>query len=154
VKFWILTELPEVLIFRRPGQPVLLREDMLENNCYCCSGKDFEECCLPFLKGESTPLIPEELMRSRYTAYVLVNTDYLLETTHPSRRELYSRRELERWAKNSHWQKLEIIEAKEHIVTFKAYYRDKKLRPFVHHERSVFIQQEEKWYYVDGTIIE
>ena len=100
------------------------------------------------------PLIPEELMRSRYTAYVLVNTDYLLETTHPSGRELYSRRELEHWAKNSHWQKLEIIEVKENIVTFKAYYRDKKLRPFVHHERSVFIRQEEKWYYVDGTIIE
>jgi len=99
-------------------------------------------------------LIPEELMRSRYTAYVLANVDYLLETTLPSKRELYSRREIERWAKNSHWQKLEIIETEENIVMFKAYYRDKKLRPFVHYERSVFEQQEGKWYYADGTIIE
>lgn len=99
-------------------------------------------------------MIPEELMRSRYTAYVLANVDYLLETTLPSKRELYSRREIERWAKNSHWQKLEIIETEENIVMFKAYYRDKKLHPFVHYERSVFGQQEGKWYYADGTIIE
>lgn len=71
-----------------------------------------------------------------------------------SQRELYSRREIERWAKNSHWQKLEIIETEENIVMFKAYYRDKKLHSFVHYERSVFGQQEGKWYYADGTIIE
>lgn len=105
------------------------------------------------MRGDEVPSVPEELMRSRYTAYVLVDVDYLLNTTLPSKRELYSRREVERWAKNSHWQKLEIVETSESIVEFKAYYRDKKLRSFVHHERSLFEKQDGKWYYADGTFI-
>lgn len=48
--------------------------------CPCGSGRSLGSCCAPRLSGVLAAPTAEALMRSRYTAYVLGNTDYLLAT--------------------------------------------------------------------------
>lgn len=55
--------------------------------CPCCSGQQYSVCCEPFLKGTEIPVTAEQLMRSRYCAYVQQNADYLVSTWHPARRQ-------------------------------------------------------------------
>lgn len=118
--------------------------------CYCNSDKPFENCCEPFLNNLIFPETPEQLMRSRYTAYAFHNADYLIATTHISERKYYSKSEILQWSKSNTWLKLEVINAHDTIVEFKAYYLDVKLQAKVHHERSTFKQEDAVWFYVDG----
>lgn len=123
-------------------------------NCYCNSDKAFESCCQPFLTKTNFPQRPEQLMRSRYAAYVLHNADYLMETTHVSQRKHYSKSEIEQWSKSNTWIKLEVLKAFDAIVEFKAYYLDEKLVAKIHHEKSTFKQENNIWYYVDGEFFD
>ena len=118
--------------------------------CYCGSDKSFEKCCKPFIEGIQFPKTPEQLMRSRYSAYVLQNANYLMATTHVSQRKYYFVSEILQWAKSNTWVKLEVITANENRVEFKAYYLDEKLQAQIHHEHSTFQLENEIWYYVDG----
>ncbi|KAG2445125.1 hypothetical protein HYH02_008991 [Chlamydomonas schloesseri] len=54
-----------------------------EQPCPCGSGGAYEACCAPLHDGASRAATPEALLRSRYTAYVAKNPDYIAETTHP-----------------------------------------------------------------------
>ena len=120
-------------------------------NCYCNSDKSFENCCEPFLNKTIFPKTPEQLMRSRYAAYVLQKADYLMETTHIFERKYYSKSEILQWSKSNTWVKLEVVEAFDNIVEFKAYYLDEKFLAKIHHEKSTFKQENEIWFYVDGV---
>lgn len=53
--------------------------------CHCDSGKPFAECCQPLHDGVAAPSA-EALMRSRYSAYVRGNSEYLLYSWHPDTR--------------------------------------------------------------------
>lgn len=88
-------------------------------------------------------------MRSRYCAYALHLIDYLWDTTHPDKRHLYDKKEMEKWAKANHWLNLEIIYADKKVVEFKAYYQ-KGLAQYIHHERSVFKKENGRLYYFSG----
>src|SRR5689334_8182793 len=99
--------------------------------CYCCSEREFEDCCAPFIKGFAKPATALELMRSRYTAYATARIEYILQTTHPSMRRLHKPEEIEQWARSSRWQRLEILSTadgkakdKRGKVEFKAYFLD------------------------------
>jgi SEC-C motif-containing protein len=46
----------------------------------------FEQCCQPYLQGTAFPDTAEQLMRSRYSAFVLEHEDYLLASWHPKTR--------------------------------------------------------------------
>ena len=46
--------------------------------------------------------------------------------------------------------KLEIIAANETTVEFKAFYLDENLKAPIHHEKSTFVFEEGRWFYVDG----
>src|SRR5690349_16210619 len=105
-------------------------------NCHCCSGKNFEDCCRPFITGTTKPLTAEALMRSRYSAYVTVAVEYILLTTHRSTRKFHNPQAIKEWAQSSLWQKLEIKSTikgsptdKKGMVEFKAYYLDSGFRP-------------------------
>lgn len=130
-------------------------------NCYCCSSKNYEDCCQPFIDGKLKPPTAEALMRSRYSAYVLCDVDYLLHTTHPSTRKYHNRESIKTWAQQSAWQKLEIISTaggnikdKKGEVEFKAYYIDSDSQLQIHHEHSRFIKELGKWFFVDGKVYE
>ncbi len=123
---------------------------MANTRCHCCSSKNFAICCEPLLNGAKIAGTAIALMRSRYSAYVLQQVDYLIATTHCSERENYSKEELLNWASSNTWLQLEIIDFKENIVEFKAYFLDDQNQKQIHHELSTFIFENGNWYYSDG----
>jgi len=94
-------------------------------------------------------------MRSRYTAYVLKDVDYLVETTLPASRTPNLATSIQQWMKQVDWQRLHVLSTEagtrsdtEGVVEFVA--------EFVglngaerHHERSLFQKVRGIWYYVD-----
>lgn len=137
-----------------------MNNQIIINECFCGSGDTFEQCCKPIIDGTQPASTAQALMRSRYSAYVIVASQYLIDSTHISQRANYSKADIEAWAKESHWQKLEIIDCKKGLsddsigeVEFKAYYKDSKNTLQIHHERSVFKKENGDWFYVSGTII-
>ena len=50
---------------------------MDSEKCPCMSGKAYAECCEPVIKGTRKAATPEELMRSRYSAYAKAEIDHL-----------------------------------------------------------------------------
>lgn len=123
---------------------------MTVTNCYCGSGTSFHQCCQPYISGTDKAPTAEALMRSRYSAYAVHNADYLWETTLPKKRHKHPKNEMLQWAKSNQWLKLEVLQASDSIVVFKAYYLDYRLRPHVHHEKSYFVKENNNWYYSDG----
>ncbi|WP_413533021.1 YchJ family protein [Empedobacter brevis] len=120
-------------------------------NCPCCSGKEYKNCCESFHLNKELPKTPEELMRSRYAAFSLVLPEYLMDTTHKSTRKNNDFSDIEDWAKSNKWLKLEIVFAKDNKVRFRAYYQYKKGEIYEHDELSTFVQENGKWFYVDGV---
>lgn len=127
------------------------------NQCPCGAKEEYSSCCEPFIKGLSFPSTPEKLMRSRYSAYVKSEINYLLETTSPSKKHLYSYKDMFDWANSSIWKKLEIISTKNGNeddltgqVEFKAYYIQNS-KDEIHHELSSFIRENGKWYFEQGV---
>jgi SEC-C motif-containing protein len=115
--------------------------------CSCGNSESFENCCEPLLLGKVLAASAEQLMRSRYSAYVHQKIDYLIETTHTSTRKLYHRKDIEKWAKESKWLKLEILFSSENFVEFKAFHQDKEGKIHEHHEKSNFIFDGGKWFF-------
>ena len=132
----------------------------MKNMCFCGSGDTFEQCCKPIIDRIQPAPTAQALMRSRYSAYAIIASQYLIDSTHISQRANYSKTDIKAWAKESHWQKLEIIECKNGLsadavgeIEFKAYYKDSKNILRIHHEKSVFKKESGDWFYVSGTII-
>ena len=129
----------------------------MENPCVCGSGLDFYACCGPFIGGLALPRKPVQLMRSRYTAFVMQNIEYLLSTWHPDRHAEQWREEIVRPFPFTEWKSLTIISETagknnhEQFVEFIAAFFDTRTRrPGFVHERSRFVQLHERWYYIDG----
>jgi SEC-C motif domain protein len=118
--------------------------------CYCGSGKEYAGCCEPCHLGKEKAPTAKALMRSRYAAYCVGQIDYLLATTHISTRKHHSRQETRAFASQNQWIRLEILDASENIVEFKAHYLDSSGTAQVHHEKSAFKKEAGNWYYVDG----
>ncbi|MEO6319902.1 MAG: YchJ family metal-binding protein [Polaromonas sp.] len=111
----------------------------------------FSACCGLYLTKSSVAPAPdaETLMRSRYSAFVLGRRDYLLATWHASTRP--SDLTLDPAAK---WLGLEVrsqrlLDAEHAEVEFVARYREGG-RAVRLHERSRFVRESGRWFYVDG----
>lgn len=110
-------------------------------------------CCGAFLDVASRPAPDaESLMRSRYSAFVEQNADYLLATWHASRRPLTI--DFEPGCK---WLGLEVRAARiiepgaaevEFVARSRTAGRAQRL-----HERSRFLREDGRWYYVDGDLL-
>lgn len=95
-------------------------------------------------------------MRSRYTAHVRGRVDYLVATHDPATREAFDEAAAERWAANSRWLGLSVLDAaaggpddSRGEVEFAARF-DAGDGPTVHHERSTFRRVDGAWVYTDG----
>ncbi|ACY16296.1 YchJ family protein [Haliangium ochraceum] len=126
--------------------------------CHCSSGRDFDACCGPFLAGSAKPATAEELMRSRYSAYATETIDYVVATHDPATSEEVDREGAMRWASESTWEGLEIVETKDGgpedetgVVEFIARYQSEG-KSVAHHERAVFQRIEGDWFYMDGEM--
>lgn len=121
------------------------------NTCPCGSGLDYAQCCGLCHGGERPAQTAEQLMRSRYTAYVRADRDYLLNTWHPATRP--GRLEL---SDQPIWQRLEVLDCVggqggdvEGVVEFAAHYLSRQ-GPGCLRERSRFRCEAGRWVYVDG----
>ena len=119
-------------------------------NCFCGASVSFENCCEPYIKGSKNAPTAETLMRSRYSAFAIGAADYLLNTTHSSKRKLHNKSEILAWSQSNQWLRLEILAVTETTVTFNAYYLDENLKAQIHYEHSTFKLENGKWFYVDG----
>lgn len=125
--------------------------------CPCGSGSEYEECCGPLIGGTPAPT-PEALMRSRYTAFVHRDLDYI-ECTHAKEvRDSFNRSAAESTAKSAEWISLEIRDTSDGgegddtgTVEFTARFK-KDGELLVHHEKSNFRREEGRWVYVDGKM--
>ena len=123
-------------------------------NCYCGSLKSYSNCCEKVHKNQSGAKIAEQLMRSRYSAFVLANGDYLMDSHHTSTRPSKEKKTIVKWAKSVSWIKLEVLETSKGLeqdsagtVTFKAYFYDKGTVDIIH-EKSAFIKEKGLWFYL------
>lgn len=121
--------------------------------CPCGSGEALEACCGRFLDGGQSPATAEQLMRSRYSAYVLRHAEHLRGTWHSSTRPA----ELD-IAAGPEWLGLEIRATEaggpaeaQGTVEFLARYREGK-RMGVLHETSRFVRENGRWVYLDGRL--
>ncbi|UGS24539.1 YchJ family protein [Flavobacterium channae] len=120
------------------------------SNCYCGNSVSYQECCEPYIKGIANAPTAEALMRSRYSAFATAAADYLVNTTHISKRRLHKKSDILAWSQANKWIKLEVLAATETTVTFKAYFLDENLKAQVHYELSTFKLENGNWFYVDG----
>jgi SEC-C motif-containing protein len=111
----------------------------------------YADCCGRYVDhfGDAPAPDAEHLMRSRYSAFVLERADYLLATWHPSTRPA----SLD-FDEGTKWLGLEVREHKATgadaaEVEFVARYRVQG-RAVRLHERSRFVREDGRWFYVDG----
>lgn len=119
--------------------------------CPCGSGQDYAACCGRYIDHWDDAPAPdaERLMRSRYTAFVRERRDYLLATWHES-----TRPEDLAFEPGCQWLGLEVREVVVYgdaaaDVEFVARYRVQG-RAVRLHERSHFVMEDGRWYYLDG----
>jgi SEC-C motif-containing protein len=120
--------------------------------CPCGSGARFDACCAPILSG--TPAATAlALMRSRYTAFVVGDAAHLTATWHPGTAPATLHLD-----PAVRWTGLEILDVvdggeahKRGIVEFRAGWREPGGAGDLH-ERSRFVKQSERWWYLDGVI--
>ena len=117
------------------------------DKCSCGSGEAFEACCGGILAGRRKADTAEQLMRSRYTAYVAKNVDYLVRTTHPSARVDGLEKSIRKWMREVEWLKLHIVATEKDRVEFIAEYLT-ATGPGRHHECSVFEKMDDEWFYL------
>ena len=121
--------------------------------CPCGTGHSYSQCCEPCIRGIRRPLSAEELMRSRYSAYVKAEVEYVMQSTHPEKRGDCDEKAIRSWALNSTWEGLEILgtnkgtdEDLEGTVEFKAHFTEDKIKKNVY-ENAFFVKLDGKWYY-------
>lgn len=140
----------------------ILETTSLENKrkCACHSQIAYGICCGAFHKGV---LVPDalSLMRSRYSAYVLRLTDYIIDTTHPKNPQFQKDRSLWKeqllsFCNQTFFEDLKIYsfeekEGNEAFVTFTALLKQGK-NDASFTERSHFLKVEKRWLYLDGIM--
>jgi len=101
--------------------------------------------------------MPEQLMRSRYTAYSLGEIKYIEKTQRGNAAKKFNFNSAKRWAAKSRFVNLKIVQTSMHdddpdigYVEFIASYIDEAGREQSLHEHSEFRQFKGKWFYVDS----
>lgn len=122
--------------------------------CYCNSGVAYMACCGPYLAGAALPSTPEQLMRSRYTAFCRQDVDYLIATLHPTQHQPDDRKLLTETGGETEWLTLRVlavgpVRGNAGTVEFVVYYRHQGTVAQMR-ERSNFVWEAGRWYYVDG----
>ena len=123
----------------------------MSDACPCGSNAEYLACCGRYLDSEQIPDNAEQLMRSRYCAYVLARPDYLLATWHASTRPPTISLDVT----GQQWLGLNVIRS--HIdlhagtVEFVARHKVNG-KAYRLHEVSRFVKEQGRWMYLDGDI--
>ncbi|CEK10026.1 YchJ family protein [Legionella hackeliae] len=124
--------------------------------CPCGSSLNYALCCGSYINGASIPATPEALMRSRYTAYVQANIDYIKQTMRGSPLIHFDASDAEIWAKRVTWLGLKVVQAylsqtnpNKGYVEFIARFKENN-QPGTIHELSEFDYENGSWFYTAG----
>jgi SEC-C motif-containing protein len=118
--------------------------------CPCGLPAPYADCCGSLHAGRTTATTAEQLMRSRYSAFVVRDAPYLLRTWYSETRprELLLNDEFV-------WTGLEILSTTggsafhtEGTVEFRAHYLTDN-QPGHQHENSRFVREDGSWVYVE-----
>lgn len=120
-------------------------------DCPCGSARRYPDCCGRWHAGRPAP-DAEALMRSRYCAFVLRDAGYLRATWHPDTCPGDPLGEAD--GARPTWLGLQVKwhrgEGDGAEVEFVARYRVGGGRAVRLHERSRFVREDGRWFYVDG----
>lgn len=125
--------------------------------CPCDSQKRYLDCCGAYIQEKIPAETPEALMRSRYTAYVEENYDYIKQTMREPALSQFNKKEITKG--KIQWLGLNVIASSidNHdptigFVEFKARYQlvGEGIERCIH-ENSEFHRIKGCWYYVDGA---
>ena len=114
----------------------------------------FSQCCARFIVEATVPQHAVELMRSRYSAYVLGVESYLQSTWHPSTRPtgvIIDQQDAIKWIKLVVLQHHQMDNTDNNAsVEFIAHY---KIQGRAHklHEISRFVREDGRWFYLNGS---
>ena len=127
----------------------------MRKSCRCGSRESFSDCCKPLLDGRHSSVTPEQLVRSRYTAYALGGYgDYLLQTWFPATAKGLTAADLSVVTRN--WTALKIfasgVDGNTGWVDFRATHQSAS-GPSILHEKSVFTCAAGIWLYIGGEIL-
>jgi SEC-C motif-containing protein len=123
-------------------------------NCPCHSGKFYSDCCETFHQGK-IPSNALMLMRSRYSAYALNLSDYVINTTHPDNPQFQQNNsewseQISEFAHSYEFIDLKILEfidgSFKSIVHFVAFMK-KNNQIYQLNEKSLFYKVKGKWLY-------
>ncbi|AHC24651.1 MULTISPECIES: YchJ family protein [Mycobacteriaceae] len=126
----------------------------MSGDCPCGSALAYARCCGPLHDGAAPAVTALALMRSRFSAFALGHTGYLLWSWHPRTRP--GELELD---DTLTWRRLQIVDTEAGgadddagIVEFRAQYEQHGRRHILH-ERSRFTRARDgTWRYLDGEI--
>ena len=123
----------------------------VESYCPCGSGRGYDRCCGPFISQTAVAENASQLMRSRYSACVVGDADYLATSWHPDFRPADTAPD-----PGIRWLGLEIIAAETHGDRASVEFEARLLsggRVDALHERSAFLRENGCWYYTRGEIL-
>ncbi|QMT60627.1 MULTISPECIES: YchJ family protein [unclassified Legionella] len=123
--------------------------------CPCGSQNKYELCCGLYLEKQQHPQTPEQLMRSRYTAYSMGKIDYIKKTMKGKALVGFNELQAEQWAKSVTWVSLEVLNSNIPdpnigYVEFAARYSEDNTIKIIH-ELSEFHKENDRWFYVSGV---
>ncbi|HLE11790.1 MAG: hypothetical protein A2504_15170 [Bdellovibrionales bacterium RIFOXYD12_FULL_39_22] len=126
--------------------------------CSCGKNSSYEKCCYLYISGKQTAPTAEATMRARYSAFANGELDYLKKTYNPEKLHEYNEEEIKRWALESAWKGLEIVNSEGGSVAdengqveFVAKY-EARGQEYSHHELSTFKKIDGSWFFMDGKI--
>lgn len=121
--------------------------------CPCGSKKRYANCCEPIVHGFKPAQTPEQLMRSRYSAYTQANVEYILKSMKPPASDGFDLESARQWSANVKWLGLKVLKTKTNkdkgYVEFIAHFSEAGKKSYIH-EISEFHKINNEWYYVDG----
>lgn len=121
--------------------------------CPCGRPKNLADCCGRYFSGEVAAPDAESLMRSRYSAYALGLSPYLLATWHVSTRPetlILAATPQPKWIGleiHQHAQQDAEHATVEFTARFRLGGRAQRM-----HEVSRFVLENDRWFYVDGEV--
>ncbi len=127
--------------------------------CPCGSAKPYADCCQPLISGKERAATAEQVMRSRYTAYVKKEMDWLRESLHPDQRAGYDDAGSRAWAECAEWHGITIQttakggpDDQDGTVEFTVSFTENGVKQ-EHHELSTFRKTGGTWYFTEGKVL-
>ena len=123
--------------------------------CPCGSKNKYKKCCQVYHKG-AKPKTALLLMKSRYVAYAVGDSAYIVNTTHENNAQYMSdkkewKKQIDLFVAQTAFEGLEILEfidgEEEAFVTFRA-----MLSSGLMTEKSRFLKIDNRWLYESGEI--